>query len=349
MQLEAEYDKISVWLKRHVSDHSAVNHQHQVTLLLVSIATASVAEPFTYTINLYQKIFCESMKVLHSGGSGGHASLWSLRRMWVQSLLTTLQHLTPPYKSNKSLVPGGYDMCFENQDITGANFHSATETESDELIYLANIQSNVLYTIIDNIDTDDNDDTQDSFVGLSGCKPGSTVVEFSAIENELDLSKFLQDGVTYAIPGVNSVESVRTGSHEKEVNDKAHRDEVAASLQLHSSRISALFQKLFVLQRERTSQNGRNCDERGVKALVIWLSNFVTEELLFVGTCINTSGWYTSNCWDPQRQKVCGLEYCAFIIYQVRFFAYFVYWSLKCGIMYYTCGCPLLHCRYCIS
>jgi hypothetical protein len=336
MQLEAEYDKMSVWLKRHVSDHSAINHQHQVARLMFEVANNTLPNPCGYTIAMLEKFMSQSMQVLHSSGSGGHASLWSLRRLWVQTLLGVLQGQLRRVQSSSGqgvCAPGiiqkmhSFDACLGRRMpphlIDHVHTCVASAADSDTLFYHSNVQKRVLSCIVNKFDQtiDDDDDT---YVGLSSLCQQSGLIDFSDIELELNLQRLLTDGVTYAEPlhvGQNS-----SGDCEDDQGDSdsisedsssggagGDTDEVSASLHMHSARFSALFQLIPSLDNEAWTSENSDC----VTLLSIWLSKFVTEELLFCGTCICSSGWYTSNCWDPKKQKACALEYSIFLIYQV--------------------------------
>jgi len=323
-QLEDEYDKISEWLKRHVSDHSAINHQHQVTLLLMKVAATTLDEPSEYTANLLKKNLCESMYVLHSSGSGGHASLWNLRRLWVQTLLSLVQQIIPSNTKENKLTYGGFDVCFDTKEKGNEKVACMLSDESSTLAYHSKIQGNVLSSIVDNFNANANanSDDDDSYIGLSSSHLGSVEIEFSPIEIELELPKLLQDGVTYCLPGTPPANSI---AHDNEqsvsIDEDSGTDEVTASLDMHCARFSALLQGLVAIQHTVTMPGGSGAVD--MNQLLIWLFKFVTEELLFIGTCISTSGWYTSNCWDPVKQKTCALEYCSFMIYQVLHFMKF--------------------------
>ena len=90
-------------------------------------------------------------------------------------------------------------------------------------------------------------------------------------------------------------------------------DEIKASLNVHMCRLSSHFDRLRCLY--YSSPYDSICSFDGT---LFWLYQFVTEELLFCGTCVSTSGWYTSNCWDPRSQKTHALKYCSFLLNSVR-------------------------------
>jgi hypothetical protein len=377
LQLEVEYDKISIWLKRHVSDHSAINHQHQVALLLVAATT--LPDPLQHTLLLLGRSLGQSMQVLHSSGCGGHASLWSLRRLWVQTLLGVLRQQCFGRRevcseeergAGVTALKHGFDVCFSESAASvtaagagagagaaagaagaaagmAAGAAATTEVPSvrvgmrgdeDALVYLAAVQKKALGRIAEHFDGARSKDARaqdqggeqegeegDSYIGLSSSPRQSGRVQFSRIEIELDLPRLLSDGVTYRAGGWGGGREESAGgddasslckdsyAEDKEEEEEEDDDEVTASLQLHSRRLSALMQRLPALVTQCTDPTSSTRNN----VLAVWLSQFITEEILFCGTCISTSGWYTSNCWDPQKQKVCALEYCIFVIYQV--------------------------------
>lgn len=358
LQLEDEYNKISIWLKRHVSDHSAIHHQHQVVLLLLKVASTSYSpstmesasgfDPARYSIQLLEKILCESMQVLHSSGAGGHMSLWGLRRLWVQTLLSVLP-VPPPLdhqqkkqvfgreeqectkKRNQGRKQHGFNVCFGAQynhllqdNVTESSSHgpavdSVINNEhncSEKILYFASVQRKALNRIIENFNEVKNADVVDSYIGLS-LSDHVGRVSFSAIEVALDLPQLLEDGVTYRLnmPGTNPSSDRGVGAMVEvaSIEEEMEEDEVTASLRMHSARLTSLLQQLPTITLPQIAEGYSNSS-----AIVNWLFQFLTEEVLFCGTCISTSGWYTSNCWDPKKQKQCALEYIIFLNYQVR-------------------------------
>ena len=342
-------------MKRHVSDHSAINHQHQVALLIIKMVScspsASLPDPVRYCLQMLEKNLRESMQVLHSSGSGGHASLWALRRLWVQTLLQVLVPGSGLFQVEKQVEKEreterriamrkehGFNICFGSQTNISQVTESVTDdmpNDSETLLYYAGVQHKALDKITANFNDAKVTGERDSYIGLSSSFHTGNVV-FSAIEVALDLSRLLEDGITYALPASITCSNMRhkvtdTGTDDEcgnvpsdNVNiddygkggdddrgrDLEEDDEVTASLLMHSARLSSLMQRL-----------PTSCNKEGVRntgnVLVLWLFQFLSEELLFCGTCITTSGWYTSNCWDPKKQKTCAFEYIIYIVYQV--------------------------------
>jgi hypothetical protein len=96
-----------VWLRKHVSDHSAVSYLHQIVLLLLdrkSKNSDSADSPQQQQLALLHEVGAENMKLLTS--FAGHESLWYQRRLFSVTLLSSLFQMTN-FQSPPSLSSDG--------------------------------------------------------------------------------------------------------------------------------------------------------------------------------------------------------------------------------------------------
>ena len=319
---------MTTWLQRHVSDYSAVNHQHQVVLQLIEKVSQSDRNPTGRILKILTKCLSKSMHTLYRSGSGGHSSLWGLRRLWIMTLLsvvenTCFKNIETTSLLSRSVKSHSFAVCFRSQSNNytqevSSKICNMSNTELQLLQYLVCIQKNLVNHII-NTFNNSNGESEKSFIGLNSCLASSE--NYSKIEMELNLCRFLADGVTHDPAGTSYIEMTEVEGHDKsgaddsiqpaqESNDS--EDEVDSTFKMHNARISSLVDQLLEIS---SPNNGNSLSNVNV---VMWLHRFIVEEIIFCGSCISTTTWYASNCWNPEKQKHCALEYLIFFLYHVR-------------------------------
>jgi hypothetical protein len=122
-----------VWLKKHVSDHSAVSYLHQVLILLLEKTfELPVLELGIFQRDLLHQVGAENMRLVTS--SAGHESLWYQRRLFSTVLLSWISKKHPNlchFNSNLELCPHFSALKATVEKLSQALTHSSLEEDED--------------------------------------------------------------------------------------------------------------------------------------------------------------------------------------------------------------------------
>jgi hypothetical protein len=103
-----------MWLKKHVSDHSAVNHFCQVLVLSLNKCEQDQSQAgVTRQLDILELVLVASMRVAYT--CAGHESLWYLRRMVSTIVCRCVQRWVHGGAVPLGVVPGG--VCAEDDAL----------------------------------------------------------------------------------------------------------------------------------------------------------------------------------------------------------------------------------------